>query len=249
MIRLILLLNMASLVDKSGTAVITGSSSGLGYELSLCLVSKGWKVYGIDIKQCPSQLDPNYYYHQQSDLTCFSAVDSIVKCISTSVDSVDLLVNCAGKMPTSIVARFDPLVAEDAFRVNVISPIYLSKLLIKKLKLSLNPKVINISSIASELAIPGEVVYSSTKAALSQASKIMSIEFARYGIAVYDVRPALIRTQMTKHLSQLQRNEMMKRQALQKELVPADFVKCILSIIDMPLETTGSITYIGGIAN
>ena len=240
---------MVSSLHKTRTAVVTGASSGLGYELSLCLVSKGWTVYGVDIKQRPSHLDTNYYFHRQCDLSCYPSIDSIMKDISSTVASIDLLVNCAGKMPTSLIARLDPFVAEYVYKVNVISPLYVSKLLVRSLKQSLNPKVINISSIASELAIPGEAVYSSSKAALSHASKIMSIEFARYGIAVHDVRPALIKTPMTEHLLQSQTTEMLKRQALQKELEPADFVKCILSIIDMPLEATGSVTYVGGIAN
>ena len=77
----------------------------------------------------------------------------------------------------------------------------------------------------------------------------MSIEFARYGIGVYDVRPALVKTPMTEHLTESQRGEMLKKQALQKELFPKDFTNCIMSMVDMPLETTGSIIYVGGISN
>ena len=69
--------------------------------------------------------------------------------------AVDLLVNCAGIMPTNLVARFDPSLAEIAFKTNVIAPIHLCRLILKPLKKSTKPVIINISSIAAELTLQG----------------------------------------------------------------------------------------------
>ena len=235
--------------DESKVALVTGSSSGLGLNLSIALISDGWRVYGLDI--CPQSLpiDSSSYIHCQCDLSIFTDILKVCQSFLASEKSLDLLVNCAGVMPTSLIARFDPEIAEITYKVNVIAPMYLSKLLLKRLRGSANPKIINVSSIAAELTIPGESIYASSKAALSHLSKIMAIEYARYHIAVHDLRPALIKTPMTEHLTDPQRQEMLKRQAVIDELVPDDFTQSIFGILGMPYQSTGSITYIGGIAS
>ena len=116
---------------KSKVAVVTGSSSGLGCNLCRTLSSKGWIVHGIDINKTPPEMDESLYSHHICDIASFQEIEHLCKEISSSVQYIDLLVNCAGLMPTSLIARLDPLVAEKTYKVNVISPLYISSCLLR----------------------------------------------------------------------------------------------------------------------
>jgi 3-oxoacyl-[acyl-carrier protein] reductase len=230
-------------------AVVTGSSSGLGLDLSLNLLHKEWRVYGIDIAPPPDSLNSELYSHHLCDLSDFDQISDISKGISGDITCLDMLVNCAGIMPTSLVARLNAIDADQTYKINAIAPLLLSKLFLKKLRNSGNPRIINIASIAAELTIPGEAIYASSKAALKHSTSILAIEYARYNIAVFTVSPALIKTPMTQHLSEQQQLDMLRKQAIPFDAKPADFTNVILGILNLPFSSTGSTIYVGGIAN
>ena len=231
------------------TAVVTGSSSGLGLHLCHNLISKGYSVYGIDIQPPHPELASDSYSHYLFDISDFKGLPEVVAKLTSNTSSIDVLVNCAGVMPTCLAALFKADEAERTYKINVIAPLLLSKLLLKKLKKSQNPRIINVTSIAAELTIPGEIIYASSKAALKHATSILAIEFARYNIGVFSVAPALIITPMTAHLSDNQRSEMLRKQAIPIDVKPADFTNVVLSALVMPFSSSGSTLYVGGISN
>jgi len=238
----------SAIMPTSRIAVITGSSSGLGAHLSKVLHSLGWDVYGIDKNSPhPSLKDSIKYYHFISNLSDYKQIDHTCSEICNIEKKIDLLVNCAGVMPSCLVAKINPLAASEAFLVNTIAPIYIAKKFIRPLRKSIKPIIINITSIAAELSLPGECIYGASKAALKHASESMAIEFIKYGITVHNVAPALINTPLTKHLTEKQENYMLTKQALDREVTLVNFSDVILHLLTTPLATTGSTTYVGGI--
>jgi len=229
--------------------VVSGSSSGLGLNLSHQLLEDGWTVCGIDINPRHPDLKSDSYHHYLCDLSDFGQLHDMSKQLLSDIPCINALVNCAGIMPTCLAARFNAEQAERTYKINVIAPLLLSKLFLKKLKSSDNSRVINVTSIAAELTIPGEIIYASSKAALKHATSILAIEFARYNVSVFNIAPALIQTPMTCHLTKEQRSEMLRKQAIPFDLQPIEFTKAVLSILEMPFSSTGSVVYVGGIAN
>jgi len=229
-------------------AVITGSSSGLGAHLSEVLHGLDWNIYGIDKNNLhPNLKDKIKYYHMISDLSDYKQIDNTCNEICNKENKIDLLVNCAGVMPSSLVAKINPMTAAEAFFINTIAPIYISKKFIRPLRKSGKPIIINITSIAAELSLPGECIYGASKAALKHASESMAIEFIKYGISVHNVAPALINTPLTKHLTEKQKNYMLTKQAFEHEVTLVNFSEVILHLLTTPSATTGSTTYVGGI--
>lgn len=227
--------------------VITGSSSGLGKSLCEALLDKGgWEVYGIDKDGSP--LDCTSYKHLTCDLTNYKEIEAVVPEFVNLRLPIHVLVNCAGVMPSMLVSSFDPVQALEAFAVNTVSPLLVSKILLKPLARSKSGHIINITSIAAEVRIPGEIVYSATKAALKNITENMSSELSRFGIRVNAIAPALVETPLTQHLSGQQVDFMRSKQAtiftVSKDCVTA----AMISLIDSPLQVNSSTIYVGGVA-
>lgn len=233
----------------SKTILITGTSSGIGYALCEHLLKNtDHFILGIDRDTLECFSANPRYKHLCCNLLEFESIKNVIEENGVSRNPLNALINCAGVMPSSLISRLDPKRALDAFSVNCVAPLYLAKLLIKTLTRSEEPLIINITSIAAELDIPGEVVYGSTKAALKHASEAMAIELARFGIRVNCIAPALVMTAMTQHLTDSQREFMLTKQASKNQVTPKDVAMAIHYLIDGPALITGSTLYVGGIA-
>lgn len=230
--------------------LITGASSGIGLALceQLLMDDSDCYVFGLDRKPQEFFLNNPKYTHLCCDLLESESVKSIIEGSSINKVKLNTIVNCAGIMPTSPVFKLDPKLSSEAFSLNCIAPLYLAKLLLKQLTRSEKPLIVNVTSIAAELNIPGEIVYGATKAALKHASESMSIELARFGIRVNCVAPALVKTAMTEHLTESQTNYMLTKQAYRCEVTAKDVAIVIQYLMDGPDVITGSTLYVGGIA-
>lgn len=231
------------------TILVTGASSGIGHALCDHLLSTtDHRVIGIDRKAQEFFSNQPQYGHFCCNLLDFDATQRVIEEIGLGKTSLDVLVNCAGMMPTSLISKLDPQEALDAFSLNCVVPLFLAKLLFKALVRSTQPSIINITSIAADLDIPGEVVYGATKAALTHASRSMATELGRFGISVNCVAPPLVITPMTAHLTDSQRQYMHKKQSYKERVTSKDVAVVIAQLIDGPATITGSTLYAGGIA-
>ena len=229
--------------------LITGASSGIGLALCNLLLEKGdYCIWGLDRKIQSYFINEPKYKHLRCDLLDFENTKNIIEENGFSKLTLNAVVNCAGTMPTTPIFKLDPKIALDTFSLNCVAPLYLAKLLIKPLARSKQSLIVNITSIAAELNIPGEVIYGSTKAALKHASECMSVELNRFGICVNCVAPALVMTAMTEHLTDSQRSYMLSKQGYESQVTPKDVAATILYLINGPATTTGSTIYVGGIS-
>jgi NAD(P)-dependent dehydrogenase (short-subunit alcohol dehydrogenase family) len=182
-------------------AVVTGSSSGIGFETSLTLARSGFFTYatmrnlgkGASIKSVATkeglpiriaQLDVS------EDRSINDAVDSII----SDVGKIDVLVNNAGN---GLNGAFEDLAMEEIkaqFETNLFGVIRVSQAVLPIMRRQKSGIIINISSAASRFGYPGESAYVSTKFAIEGLSESLAYELEQFGIKVVLVEPGPIRT-------------------------------------------------------
>lgn len=157
-----------------------------------------------------------------------------------------MLVHCAGVMKSCSSKSLSFSTCMESFLVNTIAPFVITSELTRQLSRG-NGKVISISSIASMLDIPGEAVYSATKAALDQGMNTLSADLSRLGIVYIKIHPCMIDTPMTVHLSEDQKEYMNNQRSTKSQPTADDLAEFVLSMENVPAYITGSDIMFGGI--
>lgn len=191
------------------TAIVTGGIGGIGYAISAALSESGFRVVVFDMadetaaKEKIAALGNAVYV--RGDLT--KAEDRVR--LAASADEIDLLVNCAGVAPR---VRADILeVTEDDFdfvtNINIKGTFFLTQLVSKKMiEKNIRGQIINISSMSAYTSSVNRPQYCISKAGVSMITKLYADKLADYGIGVYEIRPGIIKTDMTKTVEEKYNN-------------------------------------------
>jgi len=204
-------------------AMITGASRGIGRASALRLAREGAKIL-VNYRQERAKADEivqeikgfgGVAFASQADV---GDRDAVVKMVEKAVDEygrVDILVNNAG-----VVVRGGSLLdfKEETFdqmaQVNVKGLLHCTKAVAPHMMEKRYGKIVNIASVAGlgTSALPGNLLYSSTKAAVIVLTKRLALELGRYGINVNAIAPGLIRTDMgLGHRSPAEQKERIQR--------------------------------------
>lgn len=222
--------------------MVTGCSSGIGLEVSSKYIDLGYKVVGISRNPPSIPL----HCHYSVDLTDQSTLSPVIGDIKSNFKSIHRFINCAGVMHTSSALRIDYELMLETFQVNVLSPIFLTSSLTKNLSRG-NASVIYVGSVASDLNINGELVYSASKAALKKSLENFAVELSRFGISFFNIQPAICESPMTSGLSDDSRSYMISKSLRSHLLTCADVADFIISTANTDSLASGSSLYCGGI--
>jgi len=182
-------------------AVVTGSSSGIGFETSLTLARCGFFTYatvrnlgkGASIKSIATK-EGLPIRVAQLDVTEDRSINDAVHSIMSEVGKIDVLVNNAGY---GLNGAFEDLAIEEIkaqFETNLFGVIRVSQAVLPIMRKQKSGIIINISSAAGRFGYPGESAYVSTKFAIEGLSESMVYELEPFGIRVLLVEPGPIRT-------------------------------------------------------
>ncbi len=200
----------ASLFDLTGrTALITGSSKGIGFALAGALASAGARVVlnardADRLQQARSQLVSQGLQVEalSFDVTNADEVEAGVAEIESKIGPIDILVNNAGMQHRGPFAEF-PL---DAWRrltaTNVDSVFFTGRAVAQRMITRGRGKIINVCSVQSELARPDIAPYTATKGAVKMLTKGMAVDLGRHGIQVNGLGPGYFKTELTQALVQ-----------------------------------------------
>ncbi len=183
-------------------ALVTGGTSGMGWEYCRQLAAKGCNILMVSIQQdllltLPQQLENEFGIKAQGlclDLARDSAANELLDYCHSRQYTVDILINNAGMF---FFHELDPSVQGKAFAMmdlHITTPTRLVMLFGEEMKQRRSGYIINVSSLAAKLPAPGITVYAATKAYLKSFSKSMYFELRNYNVGCTTVLPAAIAT-------------------------------------------------------
>ena len=194
------------LFDITGkTALVTGSSRGIGRALATGLASAGCTVVlnGRNTAQLERTRDElaeetSATVHSVAfDVTDSSAVNSGIEQIEREIGAIDILVNNTGAQHRAPFTEFSDADWHRLMETNVSSAFFTGREVARRMVVRRQGKIINICSLQSELTRPGITAYAATKGALKMLTKGMCADLAGSGIAVNGIAPGYFETEMT----------------------------------------------------
>jgi len=195
------------------TAIITGSSRGIGRGIALALAERGWQVTvnyrnkRQAAEETGSEVEARggAAFLVRADMSSMAHLDRLVDSTLDHFNSIDLLVNNAGIGPRE---RMDMLTVneksyDEVMAVNLKGAFFLTQRVANEM-ISLieagkiqNPKIVNIGSISAYTSSPNRAEYCISKAGMAMTTALWADRLAEYGINVYEIRPGIIETDLT----------------------------------------------------
>ncbi len=243
-------------VDLSGkTALITGSTRGIGKAIAQYLAKAGTRVVitGRDqgkAEEVAKSIGEAYGVEALGVAMDMSRVDSISSAyekVESAFGGVDILVNNAGITRDKIFLRMSMEDWEKVLRVNLTGTFAITSLVVKGMVKRRWGRVVNISSVVGFTGNAGQVNYSSTKSALIGFTKSLAKELASRNITVNAVAPGFIETDMTAVLSEDLKETYLKNIPLGRFGKPEDVAGAVLFLCsEYASYITGEVLHING---
>ena len=182
-------------------AVVTGSSSGIGFETSLTLARNGFLTYatmrnlgkGATIQSVATK-EGLPIRVVQLNVTEERSINDAIHSIKSDVGKIDVLVNNAGY---GLNGAFEDLAMEEIkaqYETNLFGVIRVTQAVLPIMRKQKSGIIVNISSGAGRFGYPGGSAYVSTKFAIEGLSESMAYELEPFGIRVVLVEPGVIKT-------------------------------------------------------
>lgn len=184
--------------------ILTGATSGIGFEILKQIVSEGHKVYAIgrDFSKIIDYFGENnsQLINLTTDLQNTASIAYIFETILENGEKVDAFVNCAGYEETIPLKQYSRELIANIFDVNVFSTIEFLRFITQKKYSSDGASIVLFSSVMGNLGQPGKVGYCSSKAAVNGIVKSASLELSKRKIRVNSISPGIVNTELTQKL-------------------------------------------------
>jgi 3-oxoacyl-[acyl-carrier protein] reductase len=161
------------------------------------------------------------------DLSDTDAIPSFVKRLRDEFGAIYGLVNNAGIGTEGLLATMHNTEIEALLRLNVLSPVILTKYIVRQMMADGGGRIINISSIIASTGYNGLSVYGATKAAATGFTRSLAREVGKLGITVNAIAPGFVDTELTHSLAEDQRNRIAGRSALRRLPEPEDVARMV----------------------
>ena len=194
--------------DLSGrTALITGSSAGIGFALARGLAGAGATVIlnarNEDklVRAAAKLRDEGAAVHTVAfDVTSGEATSAAIARIEKEIGAIDILVNNAGMQRRAPLEEFAEDTWHELMKTNVDSVFLVGQAVARYMIERRRGKIINICSVQSELGRPNIAPYTASKGAVKMLTKGMAIDWGQYGIQVNGLGPGYFKTELTEAL-------------------------------------------------
>ena len=166
-------------------AIVTGSSSGIGYEVCKQLRDKGYTVYGLSRRG----LAPEGVTPMKADVADAGVLCSVIDEIARREGRIDLLVANAGMGISGPVELSETADMQRIMNVNFFGQVYAAQSLLPYMRAQKGGSIVFVSSVAAPIAIPYQAFYSASKSAVNSVALALRNEVRDYGIRISVVMP------------------------------------------------------------
>ena len=196
--------------EKHSVAVVTGSSSGIGFETSLLLARSGFYTYAtmrninrseplLDIAKkdtLPLKVIP-------LDVNNDNSVKEAIGRIMQKFERIDVVVNNAGY---GLIGALEDIPMEQIkshFETNLFGAIRIIQAVLPIMRKQRNGTIVNVSSMGGRIAFPLSSTYSGNKFALEGITESLSYEVEQFGIKVILIEPGVVKTNFAANLKKI----------------------------------------------
>ena len=213
--------------------IVTGGSRGLGLAICTRLSAAGFRVIAVARNESPelssvSREAPSDGLHFEAfDLGNIEAMPEFVRKLRKRHGPIYGLVNNAGIGTVGLLAVMPLEQIEHLIRINTLSPIALTRQVIRSMFSGGEGRIVNMSSIIASTGYSALSVYAATKASMIGFTKSLAREVGKAGVTVNAVSPGFVETAMTEGLSEEKRQQIAKRSALQRLATAEDVARAV----------------------
>ena len=202
---------------NNSIALVTGASRGIGSAIALDLGKHGATVIGTATSVSGAEQITQSL--QQAgikgmglvlDVNDAAQIESVLKAISEQFGDVSVLVNNAGITRDTLLMRMSEDDWDSVLSTNLKSVFRMSQAVLRPMMKARSGRIINISSVVGHMGNAGQVNYAAAKAGIAGFTRSLAREVGSRGITVNCVAPGFIDTDMTRALSEGQRDDLLK---------------------------------------
>jgi 3-oxoacyl-[acyl-carrier protein] reductase len=210
--------------------LVTGGSRGIGLAIASRLAAAGFDVIAVARRESEEFRTAvrargegaGSLHFRAFDLGEVDAIPAFVKGLRDEFGAIYGLVNNAGLGTEGVLATMRNVDIEALIRLNVLSPVMLTKYVVRHMMADGCGRIVNISSIIASTGYNGLSVYGATKAAATGFTRSLAREVGKLGITVNAIAPGFIDTEMTHAMPFVTREVARRLNSLQQAGLPVD---------------------------
>jgi 3-oxoacyl-[acyl-carrier protein] reductase len=216
--------------------IVTGGSRGLGLAIAEVLAGAGYRVIAVARNPSAELAEAGHSAADRGlgciefrgcDLSDIDGIAAFVRRLRAEFGSLYGLVNNAGLGTPGILGIMPDSDIERLVRLNTLSPLVLTKYVVRSMLTARDGRVINIASIVASTGYSGMSVYSATKGALVAFTRSLARELGKVGVTVNAIAPGFMDTQMTQEVDEPMRLKIAGHAALQRLAEPLDVARSV----------------------
>jgi 3-oxoacyl-[acyl-carrier protein] reductase len=205
--------------------LLTGGSRGIGLAIGRRLAAAGYNVIAVARRESQELRETigdvakqasGALHFRPFDLSEVDGIQPFVKSVRDEFGAIYGLINNAGIGTEGLLATMHNTEIEALLRLNVLSPIVLTKYVVRHMMADGAGRIVNMSSVIATTGYNGLSVYGATKAAATGFTRSLAREVGKVGITVNAIAPGFIETELTGSLSDDQRKRIAGRSALRR---------------------------------
>jgi 3-oxoacyl-[acyl-carrier protein] reductase len=213
------------MTDQPRNVLVTGASRGLGLGIARRLSATGYRVIAVARGKSKPLVEAiaeagrggrGSLHFAPCDLGQIDAIPELIKDLRKEFGPLYGLVNNAAVGHDGALAVMHNARIEELVRLNTLSPLVLTKYVVRGMMAEGTGRIVNVASIIGFTGYSGLAAYAATKAAMLGFTRSLAREVGRLGINVNAVAPGFLDTEMTHGLAGEQRAQVIRRSALRR---------------------------------
>jgi 3-oxoacyl-[acyl-carrier protein] reductase len=220
---------------ESEVALVTGASRGIGHAIALALGGAGARIVGTSTSaEGAARLTTALASHRCNgrgavlDAASAASIDALMTELERFGERPTILVNNAAITRDTLLVRMKPEDWDAVIATNLTGVFRLCKACVRHMMKERRGRIVNLTSVVGVTGNPGQANYAAAKAGLLGFTKSLARELASRGITVNAVAPGFVDTDMTRALSEEQRQALLAQIPVGRLGTPADVAAAVL---------------------